>query len=107
MMTVAATHVVLLGDSIFDNSRYTRGEPDVVTHLRGVLPAGALATLLAVDGTVTRSMAQQVSRIPRDATHLVVSIGGNDALGNRNLLEAPAASTADALRRFEGAGDFV
>jgi hypothetical protein len=56
MMTGATTHVVLLGDSIFDNSRYTRGEPDVVTHLRGVLPAGAQATLLAVDGTVTRSM---------------------------------------------------
>lgn len=95
------THIVLLGDSIFDNSSYTRGEPDVVTHLRGVLPAGAQATLLAVDGAVTRAMTHQVSRIPRDATHLVVSIGGNDALGNRDLLETPARSTADALRHFD------
>lgn len=72
-----------------------------MTHLRGVLPAGAQATLLAVDGAVTRAMTQQVSRIPRDATHLVVSIGGNDALGNRDLLETPARSTADALRHFD------
>jgi hypothetical protein len=72
-----------------------------VTHLRGVLPAGAEATLLAVDGSVTRSLTQQVSKIPRDATHLVVSIGGNDALGNADLLDAPARSTADALRHFD------
>lgn len=32
-----------------------------------------------------------------------MSIGGNDALGNRDLLEAPAGSTADALRRFDAA----
>jgi len=28
-------HIVLLGDSIFDNSVYTGGEPDVVEHLTG------------------------------------------------------------------------
>ena len=100
-MTTATPHIVLLGDSIFDNSLYTRGEPDVVTHLRAVLPAGGRATLIAVDGSITRSMPRQVSRIPADATHLVVSIGGNDALSNSDLLEAPAKSTADALRRFD------
>jgi hypothetical protein len=30
-MTGAAPHIVLLGDSIFDNSSYTGGEPDVET----------------------------------------------------------------------------
>jgi hypothetical protein len=98
-------HLVLLGDSIFDNAAYTRGEPDVVTHLRTLLPAGARATLLAVDGAITRSMAEQVPHIPEDATHLVVSIGGNDALGCLDLLDAPAASTADALRLFGEAAD--
>jgi len=93
-------HIVLLGDSIFDNSSYTAGEPDVVTHLTTLLPASAGATLLAVDGAITGSMAGQVTGIPRDATHLVVSIGGNDVLGHLDLLDAPATSTANALRLF-------
>ena len=95
--------IALLGDSIFDNSSYTGGEPDVVTHLRELLPTGVRATLLAVDGAITRSLTEQVSRIPADATHLVLSIGGNDALGCLDLLDAPATSTADALRRLGSA----
>ena len=99
--------IALLGDSIFDNSSYTGGEPDVVTHLRALLPTGARAALLAVDGSITRSMMEQVRRIPADATHLVVSIGGNDARGYLGLLDARATSTADALRLFgEAVGRF-
>ena len=45
-------------------------------------------------------MTGQTPEIPGDATHLVVSIGGNDALGYADLLESPATSTADALRLF-------
>jgi lysophospholipase L1-like esterase len=106
-MTANAAHVVLLGDSIFDNSSYTGGAPDVVTHLRSMLPAGARATLLAVDGAITQTMTEQIQAIPGDATHLVVSIGGNDALGYQSLLDSPAASTADALRLFaKAAGRF-
>ncbi len=33
-------HVVLLGDSIFDNGVYVPGGPDVVTQLRAELPPG-------------------------------------------------------------------
>jgi GDSL-like Lipase/Acylhydrolase family len=93
-------HIALLGDSIFDNASYTGAEPDVVTHLRALLPTGVRATLLAVDGAITRSLTEQVARIPADATHLVVSIGGNDVLDSVDLLAAPATSTADALRLF-------
>jgi lysophospholipase L1-like esterase len=93
-------HVVLLGDSIFDNGSYTRGEPDVVTHLRSVLPAGARATLCAVDGATTAGLARQLTRVPPDATHLVVAIGGNDALGNVDLLDRRVSSTAEALTLF-------
>ena len=50
-------------------------------------------------------MAEQVPRIPADATHLVVSIGGNDALGCLDLLDAPATSTAGALRLLGQAVD--
>ena len=53
-------HVVLLGDSIFDNAAYVGGEPDVVHHLRSVLPAGWQASLLALDGSVTSDLSSQV-----------------------------------------------
>src|SRR5215218_670055 len=49
-------HVVLLGDSVFDNAAYVSGGPDVVTQLRGRLPSGWSATLAAVDGAVTASV---------------------------------------------------
>lgn len=45
-------HVVLPGDSIFDNAAYVRG-PDMAAQLRAALPDGWRATLLAVDGAVT------------------------------------------------------
>ena len=47
-----AEHVVLIGDSIFDNGAYVAGGPDVVTQLRERLPQGWRATLGAVDGAV-------------------------------------------------------
>jgi hypothetical protein len=43
-------HIVLLGDSIFDNGRYTMGGPDVISQVRQLLPVGWQASLLAVDG---------------------------------------------------------
>lgn len=93
-------HVALLGDSIFDNSSYTSGLPDVVAHLRGLLPVGSKASLLAVDGCTTAGLADQVAGIPPDVTRVVVSIGGNDALLNVDLLNLPVASTQDALLLF-------
>jgi GDSL-like Lipase/Acylhydrolase family len=93
-------HVALLGDSIFDNAAYTRGEPDVVSHLRRLLPGGGRATLCAVDGATTHTVATQLDRVPPDATHLVVAIGGNDALQNSDLLALPVRSSAQALHVF-------
>jgi len=99
-------HIVLLGDSIFDNGAYVRrGEPDVVRQLRARLPAGAKATLAAVDGATTAGVARQLERLPADATHLVVSAGGNDALGNIGVLEDSSRSIADALTRLAAIGD--
>jgi len=90
-------HVVLLGDSIFDNGAYTSGGPDVVTQLRELLPAGWRATLGAVDGATTEDFASQVDALPDDATHLVVSLGGNDALGHMDLLDRHVRSSAEVL----------
>lgn len=78
-------HVVLLGDSIFDNARYVPGEPCVIEQLRAEIRP-AEATLLAHDGDVVADVARQLAGLPATATHLVVSVGGNDALGHRSLL---------------------
>jgi hypothetical protein len=93
-------HVVLLGDSIFANAAYTHGGPDVVTHLRNVLPIDSRGTLCAVDGATTRDLTPQLTRVPSDATHLVVSVGGNDALQNSDLLSMRVNSSAEALAAF-------
>jgi hypothetical protein len=93
----AISHLILLGDSIFDNGAYTGGKPDVVAHVRKTLPQGWKATLLARDGDTTQGIPAQLARLPRDATHLVLSVGGNDALMRQGLLQAPAGSTAEAL----------
>lgn len=90
-------HAVLLGDSIFDNGSYTGGKPDVIAQLRERLPRAWKATLLAVDGATTGGIPAQLARLPADATHLVMSIGGNDALGRQALLDTPVRSTAQAL----------
>lgn len=101
-------HVALLGDSIFDNAAYVAGGPDVVTQLRRILPPGSKATLLAVDGAIISEVPVQLKKIPRDATHLVVSAGGNDALAHFDLLDRRASSSAqvlgwisDAVEEFE------
>lgn len=93
-------HVALLGDSIFDNAAYTGREPDVVQHLRSILPSGWQASLLAVDGSVIANLSSQLRRVPADASHLVVSVGGNDALRNSDMLEQRVRSTAEALEIF-------
>jgi lysophospholipase L1-like esterase len=90
-------HLVLLGDSIFDNAAYTSGAPDVVHQVRQRLPPGWRATLGAVDGGTTESVGEQLRSLPPDATHLIVSAGGNDALGHIDFLGAPVGSVAEAL----------
>jgi hypothetical protein len=90
-------HLVLLGDSIFDNAAYVPGGPDVVKQVRALLPSGWSASLLAVDGAVTRSVASQLARLPADATHLVLSVGGNDALGASHILGASARTVGEAV----------
>ncbi len=89
---------MLLGDSIFDNAAYVAaGASDVVRQVRQRLPYGSKATLAAVDGSKTRDVREQLQRLPADVTHLVVSVGGNDALDSSDFLTAPARSTAEAL----------
>jgi hypothetical protein len=94
------SHVVLLGDSIFDNAAYVPGRPAVIEQLRKSLPSDWQATLLAVDGAVAADVPRQVVRLPADASHLIVSVGGNDAIGNSGLLQNMKLSAAEGLLKM-------
>jgi lysophospholipase L1-like esterase len=93
-------HVVLLGDSVFDNAAYLASGPDVIEQLRKRLPAGWRATLRAMDGSVTSGVERQLDQLPPEASHLVVSVGGNDALGHAGVLDESGRSMAGALDRL-------
>lgn len=98
-------HVVLLGDSIFDNAPYVAGGPAVITQLQERLPPGWRATLLAVDGGVIGDVYRQLEQLPSDATHAIVSVGGNDALAQSALLGDPAQSVAEVLQHLVAIAD--
>lgn len=100
-----AGHVVLLGNSVFDNKAYIGAEPDVAAHLRARLPDPWRVTLAAVDGAVARDLPRQLARVPEDATHLVVSAGGNDALQAEPVLAGPARSVGEGLLRLAEASE--
>jgi GDSL-like lipase/acylhydrolase family protein len=93
----AMMHVVLLGDSIFDNKAYVGDGPAVIEQLRAALPAGSQATLVARDGSTTADIKAQLKTVPEGATHLVVSAGGNDALQEKDFIEEKAHSVAEVL----------
>jgi len=93
-------HVALLGDSIFDNRAYTRGEPDVIEHLKTLLPPGWASTLAAIDGSTTSDLDEQLALLPKGVTRAILSVGGNDALLNADILNLPVTSTREALLLF-------
>lgn len=70
---------------------------------------GCRATLLAVSGSRLEDVPRQLARLPGDATHLIVSAGGNDLLdlgrrlrgGSGNLI-ARFGQAAGLLKEFTG-----
>lgn len=90
-------HLVLLGDSIFDNAAYVANGPAVIQQVNSQLPGNWQATLLAVDGDTSADVEKQLTRLPMDSTHLVLSVGGNDALGCISRLDAPVSTVKKGL----------
>jgi hypothetical protein len=90
-------HLVLLGDSILDNRAYVAGGPAVIDQVQKAVPAGWKASLLAVDGNTSVQVPDQLKRLPSDCTHLVLSAGGNDAIGCLDLMGTPASNLMGAL----------
>ncbi|HTN04367.1 MAG TPA: hypothetical protein VL132_20925, partial [Planctomycetaceae bacterium] len=90
-------HIVLLGDSIFDNAAYVPAGEPVIEQLRARLPPESRASLLASDGAVVPSVLRQLEKLPNDATHLVVSAGGNDALEQSYILRSEGTDSSGAF----------
>jgi lysophospholipase L1-like esterase len=93
-------HIVLLGDSVFDNAPYVAAGQEVLQQLRRRQPTDWRATLLARDGAVLAGVSEQIKRVPPDATHLFVSAGGNDGLGWTGMFGERVTSVAEALVRL-------
>ena len=90
-------HIILLGDSILDNAAYVPSSLDVVNILRNRLPDGWKATLLARDGSMIKDIVYQLQQLPEDASFLVLSVGGNDALSHADILSKRANSVSEVL----------
>ncbi|MFO0865460.1 MAG: SGNH/GDSL hydrolase family protein [Gemmataceae bacterium] len=94
-------HVVLLGDSIFDNGAYVSPGRTVLDQLHKQLAGDSKATLGAVDGATISTTARQIEMIPNDATHLMLSVGGNDAIHQSGVMlsddETTFAQSLDVL----------
>jgi hypothetical protein len=92
-------HVVLLGDSIFDNAPYVAAGMDVQAQLKSLLGQAHRVSLLARDGAVLADMVAQAAAVhdlPESATRLVVSCGGNDVLGLVGAMQTPVGSVLEA-----------
>ena len=96
-MKKTKNHIVLCGDSIFDNGSYVReGEPDVAEQVREQLPDSKV-TLLAIDGNVTKDVKDQLNNLPDDATHIFISIGGNDGIDRMDVFDQGVKTIGDAM----------
>jgi lysophospholipase L1-like esterase len=92
-------HIVLLGDSIFDNAPYVPAETHVQAQLQSMLGTRDRVSLLARDGSVLADMVAQVARLqelPETADWLVVSCGGNDVLGLVGAMQSKVSSVIEA-----------
>lgn len=98
-------HVVLVGDSIFDNKIYVGDGRDVITHLREMLPEGWKATLKAVDGSLIENVSEQLLELPADATHIIVSVGGNNAIMNADVLQISVSNSAETFNEIANRGE--
>jgi hypothetical protein len=94
-------HVFMIGDSVFDNAAYVRSrEPDVARQVATLLTNSNGVSSTARDGAVVADVRRQIANLPKHATHIVVSAGGNDALQASHVLDEPVSSMLDALAKL-------
>ena len=93
-------HLVLAGDSVFDNAAYVSG-PDVREQVETAMPEDWAVSLLAVDGAYILDVPAQLSQMPDDANILVVSAGGNDVLVQTEVLGDGVSSVGQAVLHLD------
>ena len=94
-------NLILAGDSIFDNESYVQhGQPAVIDQLNDILDDESKATLIAIDGDVSSGVQYQLEKLPDDATHIFISVGGNDALHKLHKLTQPVRSIGEGFLDF-------
>lgn len=94
-------HIVLLGDSIFDNAPYVTAGSDMTAQLRACLKGYGQVSLLARDGDVLADMMGQLRRLaqlPDTPSWLLVSCGGNDVLGLVNDMQREVRTVFEAAQ---------
>mmetsp|Transcript_41846 Transcript_41846/g.75999 ORF Transcript_41846/g.75999 Transcript_41846/m.75999 type:complete len:299 (+) Transcript_41846:79-975(+) len=101
-------HIVLLGDSTLDNARYLNPSKGDLSIERQLLEVAARrrwqVTVLAQDGSTLEDVRKyQLPVVPESATHLVLSVSGNDLLGLLNDM-VEANFTAGAVYQAVGSG---
>lgn len=102
---MSSGRIVLLGDSVFDNQSYVAPGASTIAALEARLPAGWSAILLAQDGSTIDEVTRQAMQLPAGASHLVVSTGMSDVLGDVGILAECAATVADALWKVAQVGE--
>ncbi len=105
-------HIVLVGDSIFDNAVYVGENEAVPDHLKQLLPGKVKSTLLAVDGSISKEVPNQLKNIPHDTTHIFISTGGNDALAAKSVIDGDFMlpeflSNKDPVKEIDAYGNFI
>lgn len=93
----AMKKIALMGDSIFDNRMYVKRGYSVIEQFNQMPDTDWKAELLAVDGNVTKNVVTQCQKISAETTHLIISVGGNDALSCLNIFEKPASSVNEVM----------
>ncbi len=93
-------HLVLIGDSVLDNHPYVAPEPDTTEHLRASLGAGWKVELLARDGSTMPDLKDQLAGLPTKAEVAVLSIGGNDALADIDILDERSTSSVKLFNQM-------
>ena len=85
-MVTLSKELVLLGDSIIDNKTYVLdGEMSVLEHIQSKTDTKTVQ--LALDGATTDDVLDnQLNNISSEASHIVLSVGGNDLLNEIGFL---------------------
>lgn len=83
--------VRLCGDSVLDNGAYVGPSGRALrSHLEGMLRGWAV-DFRALDGAISADVVERQLEGAGPCDALVLSVGGNDALGHLHLLESPEA----------------